>query len=713
MPLHGASRGYPSTRTVIIQALDSSFTNGRRTWNAELLENGQKPKSITIQDPLNEEDYLHHNINVYRDNDGLDFLDNLERGTIIQTYFDSLAVQLGLPTANDTVPSNDVIETTIALKIYVSDARTDAPFSIHSLMWELLEHQDYTKYSGMRILIIHTTNILLPQNRPFVTLHTSSFKKPLRILLVVSRSWQIREDLSFTDLSPSLVLNTLSYLSDNPTQGGRPFVFHVVRPGTLDSLEESLDRATALNQPYDLIHFDVHGRIATNGEPELLFARPYRPTHPNNTTNDDTFDFSEESFEVYGVQQLASLLNTHGIPAVVFNSCNSAYAQNGFISNLCLRLMQHGVQLVAGMNFAIRYKDAKIYHEGFYTSLLVDGSSFEQAAADGRAHLRAYHTGPLREAEHEPSALPLVYKIADSPTQAIKSFSVLERWFKFFTLWEWFVIILYYLSCVKPEWDAMGNTSQWVLVQASVLIEFIYSLCLLLDVVNVRWNPFAAQCRTIDRKTILDHFLHESSPSIWQGIGMTAIEEQLKLGSTHSAYIQMENSQSVGENSPFESYLKTLQTTGFAKDITIVQGADLDTPYWYFECYLKRRVLLLHEYFQSQAHRLMSFLTRTWMDQHRATPIPPLPSMFVFTDFDLIFERYTPDEVRDRALQRISMLRQIVPNSPDPFLLFIGTSRVPWEQGGIDPDHYYWSAGRKFIASASCERGIYDPTYGY
>ncbi|CAF3485860.1 unnamed protein product [Fusarium graminearum] len=713
MPLSGVSRGYPSSRTVKIQALDSFFTNGRRTWNATLLEEGQQPKPIIIQDPLNEEDYLQHNVSLYEDyGDSTDFLDNLTRSTIVQTYYDSLAAPLGLPAANEAIPSNDAIETIRALKIFVSDTRNDGPFSIHSLMWELLEHENCTKHSGTRIHVIRTIN--RPPS-PLGPLYNPSIRKPFRILLVVSRSWQTSGG-HFADLPPALILNTLSYLSEKLAQAGRPFEYDVVRPGTIDGLKESLDRAKALTKPYDLFHFDGHGRIArpnacsANGEPELLFARPYRPKHPNNTMNDNIFDFSDLSFEAYGVGQLASLLEKHGITAAVFNSCNSAYAQNGFISNLSLRLVQYGVPLVVGIKFAIRGTFVKTFCEGFYTSLLVDGNSFEQAVADGRAHLRRiYHTQPLREAEHEPSALPLLFEIADSLVQTTTSVSVLERWFKFFALWEWFVIILYCLSCVKPEWDAMGNTSKWILVPACFLIEFIYSLGLPLDVVNVRWNPLTAHYRQIDREAILEH-LHQSSPSLWQGIGMTAVEEQLKLGSTHSAYIQMEDSQPVGKNSPFESYLKTLHTTGFAKDITIVQGADLDTPYWYIKYFLKCQVLWLLEYLKFTAHRLVLFLMRTPRGQHRATFVPPLPEMFVFTEIDLIFEPDTALRTRNRALGLISQLRRIMPNAPDPYLLFIGTSRVGWEDGGINPIHHYWATGRRFLVSS--ERGVYEPIFG-
>lgn len=81
--------------------------------------------------------------------------------------------------------------------------------------------------------------------------------RPLNILLVVARPAGVR-DAGLRVISRPI----LDTLNSSTLQGTLQARLDVVRPGSFEGLKAQLERAAARELQYDVVHFDLHGRVS-------------------------------------------------------------------------------------------------------------------------------------------------------------------------------------------------------------------------------------------------------------------------------------------------------------------------------------------------------------------------------------------------------------------------------------------------------------------
>ncbi|KAJ3543337.1 hypothetical protein NM208_g3630 [Fusarium decemcellulare] len=219
------------------------------------------------------------------------------------------------------------------------DCESDGYYSIHGLLWEILE--EYNE-SGIIVTrwITGIGNHSLPDGLRDVA-------KPIRLLLIVSRSLQQRADATFHDVQ-SVVYDTLYTMAKLLRLHNRHdrLSIDIVRPGTLAELEAYLE----CRKKYDMVHIDTHGYVDTDGTPKLLFAKPgYFPAPKSEKPQ-----FTSATFDYIPAEDVAKLLKRYDITVAVFSSCH------------------------------VLSKTAEAYYVGFYSALVLDGHGFRSAAIHGR-----------------------------------------------------------------------------------------------------------------------------------------------------------------------------------------------------------------------------------------------------------------------------------------------------------------------------------------
>ncbi|KAI1207408.1 uncharacterized protein F4807DRAFT_176793 [Annulohypoxylon truncatum] len=188
----------------------------------------------------------------------------------------------------------------------------------------------------------------------------------------------------------------------------------VVRPGTVEELDEYLK--PGCGKPYDIVHFDLHGKIGpvnppvkswTGGRPKppvsdentplevqsyLRFARPYDPELASFGRRDNAIKMllhDDASLHDVPVKEIARKLQRCNISKVTLNACLSSYAQSRIFLNMCHTFISYGIAHVSAMSFQILESTAEVYYTAFYEALILKGEEFHVAAASGRRALRA------------------------------------------------------------------------------------------------------------------------------------------------------------------------------------------------------------------------------------------------------------------------------------------------------------------------------------
>ncbi|KAI0893194.1 hypothetical protein F4806DRAFT_213018 [Annulohypoxylon nitens] len=187
----------------------------------------------------------------------------------------------------------------------------------------------------------------------------------------------------------------------------------VVRPGTVEELDEYLKPGC---EPYDVVHFDLHGKIGPvkplarsrvsgwsktpvpdeTSIPELQsylrFARPYDRNLASFGRRDNPIKMllhDDTSLHDVPVKEIAEKLQRCNISKVTLNACLSSYAQSQIFLNMCHTFISYGIAHVSAMSFQILESTAEVYYTAFYESLILRGEEFHVAAAAGRKALRA------------------------------------------------------------------------------------------------------------------------------------------------------------------------------------------------------------------------------------------------------------------------------------------------------------------------------------
>lgn len=122
----------------------------------------------------------------------------------------------------------------------------------------------------------------------------------------------------------------------------------VLRPPTLEALEEALARARAEGRPFQVVHFDGHGVLAgarprpatphmfrDGGEGVVLFERPGGGRDP------------------IPADRFARVLADAQVPLVVLNACQSGAVGEQVEAAVATRLLQEGTAAVVAMGYSV------------------------------------------------------------------------------------------------------------------------------------------------------------------------------------------------------------------------------------------------------------------------------------------------------------------------------------------------------------------------
>ncbi|KAJ6442183.1 sterol o-acyltransferase (APE2) [Purpureocillium lavendulum] len=412
-------RSYPARPNDVdsSSATASDAANLRRSWRVSIRVNGHDPITTAITDPFQEvqyrtvlETYLKssdrakwstHNLTEThtssnggggggggRDDDvGRARIDEeasrAER--VIREYGENLLAQIELGAGLFGV---GVTEAQIFVVEHHDVDPTNATLGgIHCLAWELLEAVQPAHLPKLRLRVTRISDFparrslrpMLPAPVPLATVQADQSAR-FKVLLVVARDFT----RTGTDRDPEPDLAQWPLVRLQKKLRSR-MQLEVVRPGSREELEHHLQLRASQRVEFNLVHFDLHGRIMRDENgilvPWLLFAKPH-----------DGSEYIMPETNLTKAEEVAELLARYQIENVVLNACLSAYNRTGPATNLAHIFLKHGIQNVSAMWYYVHWQTVATYLEAFYEQLLVKCIDFHVAAQRGREGIRRHPT---------------------------------------------------------------------------------------------------------------------------------------------------------------------------------------------------------------------------------------------------------------------------------------------------------------------------------
>jgi tetratricopeptide (TPR) repeat protein len=157
----------------------------------------------------------------------------------------------------------------------------------------------------------------------------------------------------------------------------------VLRPPTLDALQETLAAAAQAGEPFQVVHFDGHGvlagpRAAGAGAP-LTFAGP----GPEGVL---AFERPGGGPEQVSSSRVAQVLAAAHVPVVVLNACQSGAVGKDLEAAVATRLLRAGIASVVAMAYTVYAVAAAEFMAAFYERLFA-GDTVTAAVTAGRRRL--------------------------------------------------------------------------------------------------------------------------------------------------------------------------------------------------------------------------------------------------------------------------------------------------------------------------------------
>lgn len=274
--------------------------------------------------------------------------------------------------------------------------RSSAPDRL-GLPWELL--RDPARPAAVTLDRVGMSRSLLETGAP------RSFTvegERLRVLMVISRP-RGADDVGYRMVARPLLERL------DAVRGEVDLV--VLRPPTLDRLEQELAAARAAGTPFQIVHFDGHGVLA--GQRSAGSGAPL------------TFDGSPEQgvlvFEKPGggadqvpAAEVARVLAGAQVPVVVLNACQSGAVGKALEAAVAPRLLQEGAASVVAMAYSVYAVAAAEFMAAFYERLFA-GDRVADAVGAGRARLarRAARPSPKGPMELADWVVPVHYARRD------------------------------------------------------------------------------------------------------------------------------------------------------------------------------------------------------------------------------------------------------------------------------------------------------------
>ncbi len=252
--------------------------------------------------------------------------------------------------------------------------------SIHQLHWELLEERNLWSQNIIKVQV--RRGITGPPPKPSTditpTISACEQDKCFNVLLVIARDTSRGRQKPEIDPNCASAILTAVQRSVNAARRSVKINLEIVRPGTLDSLEQHLARAENRHHPgyFHLVHFDLHGSVSKKRKAVLNFSRQ--------NSEGEVLD------KTTGVDAnlVAKILQKYAVGMVVLNACESARANCGDDSNVAKIFGKHGIKNIIAMSFKVFESALKVFLPYFYQGLLLDGLDFPTAASNARDMLR-------------------------------------------------------------------------------------------------------------------------------------------------------------------------------------------------------------------------------------------------------------------------------------------------------------------------------------
>ncbi|KID75498.1 uncharacterized protein G6M90_00g045180 [Metarhizium brunneum] len=384
-----------SSRPHDLEAEGQANAVKKRKWRVSIRVNNNAPTSADIEDPFLQVDYKGVFEQYLRSSDRPrwssqnpipeeeDAIELAEKR--IEEYgrllFDQLDNQTGLFNSGESEAQIYVVEH--------HENRAVGNGGIHCLAWELLESVEIARLPKLRLRVTRVSDFPAPRflepprpDGPRLAAIQADRNATFNILLVIARDFSRTgaERDPEPDLAQWPLMNIQKKLRSRLT-------LEIVRPGSLEELDRHLDIRAKQNVDFNLVHFDLHGRIMRNESgvpvPWLLFARQHRPS---------ASEYSFPQTQLAKAEAVAEVLSRHRVENVVLNACLSAYNRSGAATNLAHIFLRHGISNVSAMWYYVHWKTVKTYVEAFYDKLLIECLDFHVAAQRARESLRRQPT---------------------------------------------------------------------------------------------------------------------------------------------------------------------------------------------------------------------------------------------------------------------------------------------------------------------------------
>ncbi|KAG8409904.1 hypothetical protein J3458_018981 [Metarhizium acridum] len=366
-------RSYPSRPHELEAESTTTSSNGKgsnpavrkRKWRVSIRVNNNAPTLADIEDPFRQVDYKGvfeqylrssdrprwGSQNLIPDQEGLDAIALAEKR--IEEYgrllFDQLDNQTSFFKTGDSEAQIYVVEH------HDYHAVGNAAGGIHCLAWELLESVEIARLPKLRLRVTRVSDFparrLLQPPRPDGQRLAGIQADPnatFKILLVIARDFSRTgaERDPEPDLAQWPLMNLQKRLRSRLT-------LEIVRPGSLEELDRHLGIRAKQKVEFNLVHFDLHGRLMRNESgvavPWLLFARQHRPS---------ASEFSIPQTQLAQAEAVAEVLSRHQVENVVLNACLSAYNRSGPATNLAHIFLRYGISNVSAMWYLCSLEDS-------------------------------------------------------------------------------------------------------------------------------------------------------------------------------------------------------------------------------------------------------------------------------------------------------------------------------------------------------------------
>jgi hypothetical protein len=294
----------------------------------------------------------------------------------LKTYASCLQQDLKLEKIIVTLPRGSTGRRVIVIEVY--DARKVD--NIYQLHWELLESPDLWERKNVTVQIRRSVQPVEHYREGPMDIKlwqpTPEAPPSFNILLVVARDTTDNNELDPTFASKILSdLQQTSRILDCSTR----INLEIVRPGTVDALEEHLKRSRLIrgDEYFHLVHFDLHGTIDAKKRSAFL---KFNQRKKDGTVSDELIEVEPE--------KLGEILSDYGITMVVLNACKSANTDYGEDGNVAKTLTTWGVKNILAMSFEVLESSAKIFLAFFYQHLISEGRDFSASASLARDAIR-------------------------------------------------------------------------------------------------------------------------------------------------------------------------------------------------------------------------------------------------------------------------------------------------------------------------------------